>query len=219
MTVRRTTTPRIKICGITTVKDALAAAGLGVDAIGLNFYSGSSRCVGIAAATQIVKAVPPAVEPVALFVNEPFDRIERTLYALVGVRTVQWHGAAPELPPGDDTRFIPAFAVRDRADLDRIDAYLARCRQQQRMPAAVLIDGHAAGEYGGTGQPAPWRLLADYRPGVPLYLAGGLTPDNVAEAIRLVRPDVVDVASGVESSPGRKDADLMRRFVDAVRSG
>ena len=83
---------------------------------------------------------------------------------------------------------------------------------------AVLLDGHAPGQYGGTGQTAPWPLLADFDPGVPVILAGGLTPENVAEAIRTVRPYAVDVASGVESSPGRKDPEKLRRFIDAVRN-
>ena len=85
------------------------------------------------------------------------------------------------------------------------------------MPAAVLIDAHVPGEYGGTGQKPPWELLADFQLGVPLILAGGLTPDNVAEAIRLVAPYAVDVASGVESNPGQKDSDKMRRFIDNAR--
>src|SRR5205807_7190811 len=85
------------------------------------------------------------------------------------------------------------------------------------QPAAVLLDTQAGGLYGGTGVTAPWALLADFHPGVPVILAGGLTPENVAEAVRLVRPYAVDVASGVESRPGRKDAEKMRRFIDAAR--
>ncbi len=95
-----------------------------------------------------------------------------------------------------------------------ITAYLARCRDQGGLPRAILVDARVAGLHGGTGRTAPWDLLEGFRPGVPLILAGGLTPDNVAEAVRRIRPDVVDVASGVETSPGRKDADMMRRFVD-----
>jgi phosphoribosylanthranilate isomerase len=85
------------------------------------------------------------------------------------------------------------------------------------MPAAVLVDAYVEGQLGGTGRAAPWELLADFRPGVPLILAGGLTPDNVADAIRVVRPYGVDVASGVESAPGRKDPDKVRRFVENAR--
>ena len=102
-------------------------------------------------------------------------------------------------------------------DLQGIARYLDRCRSLELLPAAVLVDAHVSGQYGGTGQTLPWDLLADFRPGVPLILAGGLTPENVAEAVRLVRPYAVDVASGVELSPGRKDAEKMRRFIGSAR--
>ena len=114
-------------------------------------------------------------------------------------------------------RLIPAFPVGDAAGLARLTRHLDRCRALGRLPAAVLIDAHVPGRYGGTGQTAPWHLLADFDPGVPLLLAGGLTPDTVAEAVRVVRPWGVDVASGVESSPGRKDPEKVRRFLDRAR--
>jgi phosphoribosylanthranilate isomerase len=209
---------RVKICGVTNETDAVQAADFGADAIGLNFYSASPRFVATAVAQRILRVLPPFVEPVALFVNEPLASVYEALKALGPIRTVQWHGDDPQ-PIGDPlVRFVPAFAVSDRSSVARIDEYLARCQECQRLPAAILVDGHVAGEYGGTGQPAPWQLLADYRPLVPLILAGGLTPDNIAQAVRLVRPYAVDVASGVESSPGRKDADKMRRFIDNARS-
>jgi phosphoribosylanthranilate isomerase len=109
--------------------------------------------------------------------------------------------------------YIPAFAPRSLDDLQQIDAYLATCR-----PLAVLVDGYAAGLHGGTGQCAPWELLAHWKPAVPLILAGGLTPDNVATAIRQVRPYAVDVAGGVEISPGRKCPHKLRQFLEAARS-
>jgi phosphoribosylanthranilate isomerase len=99
-----------------------------------------------------------------------------------------------------------------------VEAYLAACREAGTLPPAVLVDAHVPGEYGGTGRVAPWDLLADWRPTVPLILAGGLTPDSVAAAIRRVRPFAVDVASGVESVPGRKDAEKMRRFIGEARA-
>jgi phosphoribosylanthranilate isomerase len=101
--------------------------------------------------------------------------------------------------------------------LEKINRYLALAGEIGQMPAAVLVDGYAAGLRGGTGRTAPWHLLSDFRPGVPLILAGGLTPDNVAEAVRIVRPYAVDVASGVESVPGRKDPQKMKRFIAAVQ--
>ena len=142
-------------------------------------------------------------------------QVERIVLGL-NIRTVQMHGDLPEtLSSGP--RWIPAFALRDAASLVKITTYLERLQSAGIVPAAVLVDAHFPGQFGGTGQTAPWHLLADFQPGVPVILAGGLTPDNVAEAIRVVRPYAVDVASGVESSPGKKDADKMCRFVDAVR--
>ncbi len=208
---------RIKICGITREDDARLAVALGADALGLNFYPQSPRCVSIEVAARIVRELPPFVDPVALFVNEPLERAFEAARRLGPVRTVQWHGDEPEACAEPAFRFIPAFAVRDADGLARVSRYLEMCRSLARLPAAVLLDGHAAGRYGGTGQAAPWRLLADFRPGVPLILAGGLTPENVAEAVRAVRPYGVDVASGVESEPGRKDPDKVRRFIEAAR--
>ena len=104
-------------------------------------------------------------------------------------------------------------------DLSSITSHLDQLLADGMMfPVAVLVDAYAPGMFGGTGQVAPWHLLADFKPDVPLILAGGLTADNVAEAIRIVRPYAVDVASGVESAPGKKDAEKMRRFIDAVRN-
>src|SRR4029077_7249289 len=108
-------------------------------------------------------------------------------------------------------RGAPALSVVDAASLTTITNYLKLLASAGAAPAAILVDAHVPGQYGGTGQKAPWHLLADFNPGVPLILAGGLTPDNVAEAIHIVKPYAVDVASGVESAPGKKDADKMRR--------
>jgi phosphoribosylanthranilate isomerase len=211
---------RIKICGITNPADAELAVRLGADALGFNLYPPSPRYIAPPAALEITSALPPFVEPVLLFVNAPISEVVQTAQAFCSKRTMhylQWHGDEPELPPGWPWRFIPAFAVADSAALTRITAYLEHCKGGP-LPAAVLIDGHLPGQYGGTGRQAPWHLLADFHPGVPVILAGGLTPENVAEAIRIVRPYAVDVASGVESAPGVKDADKLRRFIDNVRA-
>jgi phosphoribosylanthranilate isomerase len=208
---------RIKVCGITTAADAGWAADLGADAIGLNFYPPSPRFVAPARVEPILQALPPFVEAVGLFVNQPLPAIVDALTPLGRIGTVQWHGDHPE--PGDVSprRLVVAFAVRDQQSLHAIAAYLDACRERQLLPAAILVDAHLAGLYGGTGHTAPWDLLADLRPGVPLLLAGGLTPENVAEAVSRVRPDGVDVASGVESSPGRKDPEKLRRFIGNAR--
>lgn len=208
---------RIKICGITTEEDALSAADLGADAIGLNFYPPSPRYIPADRAAHIVRALPPFVEPVALFVNEPLASALAAARQLGAVRTVQWHGEQPEPCAELTFQYIPAFQVRDADALARVLRFLDLCRRLDRLPAAVLLDGHAPGQYGGTGRAAPWQLLAEFRPGVPVILAGGLTADNIAEAVRAVRPYGVDVASGVEARPGRKDPDRVRRFIDRAR--
>ena len=202
---------RIKICGITTPADAERLAELGVEAVGLNFYPKSPRFVSLEQARELVRHLGPFVAPVGVFVADGWQHVHSVATA-VGLRAVQTYTDSP--PPAPLTPFahIPACRVKDAADLDHIRRFVVACR-----PAAVLVDSFVAGEMGGTGHRAPWELLAGFDPGVPLILAGGLTPDNVADAIRTVRPWGVDVASGVESRPGVKDAAKVRAFVAAVR--
>lgn len=205
---------RIKICGVTTEADARQAALLGADAIGLNFYAQSPRCVDQQVVPFILRELPPFVDPVGVFTNMVMRQVYERVNQFGGLRTIQWHGDQREVSDPYPFRLIAAFPVRDAASLLTITRYLDLCRGMGQLPAALLVDGHAPGQYGGTGVPAPWQLLADYRPGIPLILAGGLTPENVAEAVRIVRPYAVDVASGVERSPGHKDAEKMRRFIN-----
>jgi phosphoribosylanthranilate isomerase len=210
---------RIKICGVTTPEDACLAAELGADAVGLNFYPQSPRYVTEEGARQILRVLPPFTEPVGLFVNDPLTQACQFLTRLGGVRLLQWHGnhelSIDNISP---FRLIPAFSVREADSLFVIAMHLDTCRRCNELPAAILLDGHAPGQFGGTGQVAPWDLLADFRPSVPVILAGGLTPENVGEAVRLVRPFAVDVASGVESAPGKKDPDKLRRFIENARA-
>jgi phosphoribosylanthranilate isomerase len=208
---------RVKICGVTTEGDARQAALLGADAIGLNFYEGSPRCLRPSAAQLILRELPPLVAAVGVFVEMPLRQAFEQIQALGRINLIQWHGQNRELSDCFPYHLISAFPVRDAASLQAIQRYLDACRVADRMPAALLLDGHMPGQHGGTGQTAPWQLLASFRPGVPIILAGGLTADNVAEAIRIVRPYGVDVASGVENAPGRKDADKMRRFLANAR--
>lgn len=207
---------RVKICGITSPADAETAAHSGADAIGLNFYAKSPRHITAETARAIMDAMPPFVEPVALFVNEAVAEMRR-MADEIRVRTIQVHGDHHEVLPPGSTRWIPAFSIPDAAALSQVTSYLETLRSVGASPAAVLVDAHVPGMFGGTGQTAPWRLLAGFDPGVPVILAGGLTPENVADAIRIVRPYAVDVASGVENAPGRKDGEKVRRFIDAVR--
>ncbi len=210
-------TVRVKICGITTPADAETAADCGADLVGLNFYPRSPRYITESQAAAILRVLPPLVEPVGLFVEERYDRAEQTAIAR-GIRTVQVHGMEQQLSGPNRRSVIPAFPVRDRASLSHITEQVQRFKAAGVWLAAVLVDAHVPGLHGGTGKTAPWELLADFYPGVPVILAGGLTPDNVAAAIRIVRPYAVDVASGVESAPGRKDPDKVRRFIENARS-
>ena len=208
---------RIKICGVTTPEDARTAALLGADAVGLNFHPSSPRFVTHEQAAAILDELPPFVEAVGVFVDRPFAAIVEEVRPLIRLRTVQWHGQEREPASACSLPLIAAFGVRGPESLEVIARYLDRCRASGRLPTAVLVDAHVPGQHGGTGRTAPWELLASFRPGVPLILAGGLTPDNVAEAVCAVRPYAVDVASGVESAPGRKDAEKMRRFIEHAR--
>jgi phosphoribosylanthranilate isomerase len=207
---------RVKICGVTSPADVAACAAAGADAVGVNFYSGSPRYVDPRLSQPLLRSIPPLMAGVGVFVGLPFRQITAMAYQL-GLRTIQYHGDDREPFDAFPFSLVVALRVRDRQSLSEIDSYLGRCRAVNQQPAAIMIDAFVEGKEGGTGQTAPWELLADYRPGVPLILAGGLTPDNVAEAIRTVRPDGVDVASGVEISPGRKDPDKVKRFVENAR--
>jgi phosphoribosylanthranilate isomerase len=211
---------RVKICGVTTPEDARMVAAAGADAIGLNFYPKSPRYIERAVAAAIFRTLPPFVEGVCVFAGETPERMVEHMRRWERMWTIQAHGGRPEPTDVYPFRLIRAVPIENAANLAELTDYLAICRSAGQLQAglAVLVDARVAGQFGGTGQTAPWHLLADYRPGVPLILAGGLTPENVAEAVRVVRPYAVDVASGVESAPGRKDPDRVRRFIESARA-
>jgi phosphoribosylanthranilate isomerase len=206
---------RVKICGLTRPEDVAHAIDAGADALGFNFYAPSPRSITPEIAARLLPLVPPFVEPVAVCVDPERVWLESLLRDLPRLRSLQWHGENPPLPRDVPLPLIPAFRIRDARSLETLRTYLDRCAD--RPPAAVLIDAHVAGLHGGTGQTAPWELLTGLHLGVPLILAGGLNPTNVAEAVRQVRPYAVDTASGVESRPGIKDAEKMTAFVQAAR--
>jgi phosphoribosylanthranilate isomerase len=214
---------RIKICGITNVADAVAAVDAGADAIGLNFYHGSKRCVSVAEARRVAGAIADRVERVGVFVNASVDEI-RQICRDASLHLIQLHGnEPPELLRSlkKDFCIIRARRLDERGMLAIGEDVDACCKIAGVRPDAILVDAAAAGQFGGTGHTVDWQQLADHRQwmsGIPLILAGGLTPDNVAEAIRVVRPHAVDVASGVESAPGKKDAAKVRDFVAAARA-
>lgn len=208
---------RVKICGVTTPDDVRMVGEAGADAIGLNFYPKSPRYVEPRAAIELMKAFPPFVAPVGVFVNTP-TRQATVLAFQLGLRGLQTYTDQPLGEGVFPFVHLPAFRVKDAESLNAVTRFVEEATALGQRPAAVLIDSYVAGEMGGTGHKAPWHLLTGFDPGVPLILAGGLTPDNVAEAIQLVRPWGVDVASGVESSPGRKDAAKVRTFVKNARA-
>jgi len=207
---------RIKICGLTTPEDARLAAEAGADAVGVNFYPKSPRFVTPTQAAAIVRSLPAFTAPVGVFVDMPMRQVCATAYQL-GLRAVQTYHSTPPTEDSFPFSHVPAFRLKDAAGLDAVRQFIGQAQSVGRPPAAVLIDAHVEGEVGGTGQRAPWELLAGFDPGVPMILAGGLTPDNVGEAIEGVRPWGVDVASGVESAPGRKDPRKVERFVKIAR--
>ena len=204
-TPRRT---RIKFCGMTRVQDIALAAELGVDAVGLIFASRSPRCLNAIQARELRAALPPFISAVALVmdaepavVSELVQRVRPTL--------LQFHGIEE---PADCARYgIPYLKAVPMAQPEAALTFAARYPEA----AGFVLDSHAAGEAGGSGRCFDWNAIPALTR--PILLAGGLTPDNVFEAVSRVRPWAVDVSSGIESAPGIKDAAKMRRFVDEVR--
>ena len=200
---------RSKICGITRVEDALAAAAAGADAIGLVFYAKSPRAVSVEQAQQIIAALPPFVTTVGLFVDMPRPELQQIL-AQVPLDLLQFHGdESVEQCEGYGRPYIKALRVKAGDD---IAAQIA----QYPSASGVLLDTFVEGVPGGTGLAFDWSLVPAELP-KPVILAGGLTPDNVATAIDRVRPYAVDISGGVESAKGIKDADKVRAFIRAAR--
>ncbi len=210
----------IKVCGIRDVATAEAAAAAGASAVGLNFFAKSPRFVAPADAAHIVSVLSvSATRAVGLFVNHSRDEIE-SITAQAGLAAIQLHGDETPSFVTDlhqrhpDWEILKAFRIGD--SLQPVVEFLAECETLNVRLAGCLIDARVDGSFGGTGEVAPWRLIArdyDRTNWPPLILAGGLTPDNVASAIKTVRPMGVDTASGVESSLGVKDTKLLARFV------
>jgi phosphoribosylanthranilate isomerase len=201
---------RIKCCGMTRVEHALLAARLGADAIGLVFTARSKRQTTPARAREIVTALPPFVATVALFMDDDADRVRQVIDE-VQPTLLQFHGGETDDWCTQFGRpFLKAIAMGEGA------AALPRLREYPHA-AALLLDGHGFGEAGGSGKAFDWSLLPREL-AQPVILAGGLHSGNVADAVRLLRPWAVDVASGVESSPGIKDPDKLAAFIRAVRA-
>ncbi len=195
---------RVKICGITSKEDALMAVEAGVDALGFVFCEKSPRCVTPQKAAAIIRELPPFVQSVGLFVDEEAEQVNWSA-DFCALDLVQLHGDEdPEYCLGINRRVIKAFRVKDVASLAGI----------KRFPVAgYLLDAWSPLAHGGTGRTFDWELAKSTGIAHRLILAGGLTPDNVAQALRIVSPYGVDVSSGVESAPGRKEPHKVREFI------
>jgi phosphoribosylanthranilate isomerase len=202
---------KIKICGITNLVDAQLAVELGVDALGFIFYPKSPRYVTVQAAADICNALPPFVVKVGVFVNELEYQIEKAIGECL-LNALQFHG---DEPPGFCQKFsaksIKAIRVRDENSIRMAAEYDVD---------ALLLDSYTDAERGGTGKTFDWSLAVKAKEllSPPIILSGGLTTANVQEAIRKVRPYAVDVSSGVERDPGKKDPEKLRRFIEVVKS-
>jgi phosphoribosylanthranilate isomerase len=211
---------QIKICGVTRPADVIAVHHAGCDAIGLNFCRQSRRFVDDAAALAIAEACPESLQKVGVFVNEPLERLQRRVQRL-GLHWVQLHGdEAPDfIARLDGLPVIRAFRCRDT--LQPVWDFLQQAQSLGHPPQAILLDAWRADQYGGTGETLDWSALRTQLgplPAIPWILAGGLHAGNVGRAIEWLQPTAVDTASGVESSPGHKDAREVGRFVQAARA-
>jgi len=204
---------KIKFCGITELDDAERAVAIGAWAVGLNFWPGSPRRCNPDSAAEIAAAIKRRVEVAGVFVNATLDRVAEIADG-VGLTIVQLHGDegpayCSEVARRTGCKVIKAVRVRSGADVQALSSFHTDYH---------LLDSYTAGVPGGTGETFAWEIARAHRATVPMILSGGLTPDNVGDAIAAVRPFAVDVASGVERAPGVKDPDKLQAFADAVRA-
>jgi phosphoribosylanthranilate isomerase len=203
---------RVKICGITNFDDARAAVEAGADALGFIFFSGSPRHINPEAAGEIIARLPPFVAKVGVFVDAPVAGVLDVARS-TGIDTVQLHGSESTVECEEIAaarlKVIKAFRVKDAESLDKIGSYRSH---------AYLLDSYVPGQLGGTGAKFNWDLAVKAKQfETPIILAGGLDPENVSEAVSKVAPYGLDVSSGVELSPGKKDLEKVRRFIARAR--
>lgn len=199
---------KVKICGITSADDARMAVEAGADAIGLIFFEKSPRNIDPGKAARIVAGLPPFVQVVGLFVNASLDYVNATADR-VGLDIVQLHGEeSPAYCQGVRRRVMKAFRVKGPESLEPLPSY---------QVAGYVLDAYSPNAYGGTGERFDWDLVLAARQHGPIILAGGLTPDNVAEAVARVAPYAVDVSSGVEFAPGKKDPEKVKAFIERAK--
>ena len=200
---------KVKICGLTSVADGLAAAEAGADLIGLMFAEKSPRLISIATAAEIAQALPPFLLRTGVFVNPSEDLVMEAI-AKCGLNLLQFHGdETPEFCTQFGIMSLKAFRIRDESSLAELPKF---------PTDAYLLDAYSASGLGGTGEKFNWDLAITAKQfGKPIFLAGGLTPENVAAAVQQVQPFAVDVSSGVESAPGKKDAVKVKAFIQAAK--
>ncbi len=198
----------VKICGITNLEDALAAVEFGADALGFNFFPESPRYIAPEAAKEILAEIPPVVWKVGVFVNESEERV-RDLSVDLRLDYLQFHGdETPFYCEQFATPYWKAFRLKDDKSLDLMKRY--HCEY-------YLVDAFVENAFGGTGIVGNWDLAREAKKSGAIFLAGGLTPENVTEATQTVRPDGVDVASGVEKAPGKKDLQKLESFIERAK--
>ena len=201
---------RVKICGITNLEDAINAAKLGADFLGFNFYKKSPRYIEESEARKIIKKIPNNVKKVGISVNENINNVISIVKNL-NLDLVQLHGdEKPEyckqLKDKSKKSIIKAFRIKTNKDIKTMERYNADF---------LMFDAHKDGMFGGTGKTFDWNMLKGIKK--PLFLSGGLNPENVEDAIKIAKPYAVDVASGVEENPRKKDYNKMKKFIEAVK--
>ena len=198
---------KVKICGITSLGDALVAVDLGADALGFVFFKGSPRYIPPDEARKIILNLPPFITTVGVFVDEKPEEVKRILkYSAIDV--AQFHGHEPPEACMIDRRVIKAIRIKELTDLEPLKRYRV---------FAFLLDTYASESFGGTGQIFNWDVAVDAKQFGKIILAGGLTPDNIEKAIRRVRPYAVDVSSGVEGEKGKKDHRKLKLFIERAK--
>ena len=198
---------RVKVCGITNLDDAICCIDTGTDALGFIFYKNSPRNISPQAAAKIIQKIPPYVTPVGVFVNERREIIQRTI-SETGIRIVQLSGdEMPEQCLGYDVKVWKAFRIRHEQEVDHV---------RQFTISAAMLDGASGNLYGGSGMRADVSVARAIKQYHPLILAGGLNPENIADAILSVQPYGVDVSSGLESSPGKKEFSKVQKFFEKI---
>lgn len=202
---------KVKICGITNIDDAIAAAEYGADALGFIFVKASPRYIGSQGAADIIRELPPFIKTVGVFVNEAVETVGK-IVAVSGIDLIQLHGdERPEVCMQLKRRAIKAVRVKSLESLESVINY-------KDVISALLLDTYSNEFHGGTGQVFNWDIAVEAKQYCRVILSGGLTPDNIADAVRYVRPYAVDVSSGVELSKGKKDHDRLKLFIDRARS-